>query len=534
MSQRTIPLPAGHPLQAVTGLARQIALPHEFAPQRFPSFPALERTATMGFSVPTTLPVPASTAVKVGLARQAAYPLWADQTFASLAYAASYATQKMGPGTVSVNDEQATFNSVTSLSSGNVLAGSTSVGVAGSTGDLKYVPLGWDEALGPLPFVYVPAGFTFAVALGTTTSFQTTSTMQLEVERWVSPGETIPMEFTGSTSAISCTIDISNGTNSVGTWLRPKRVTYQKGVASAYGCWGVCSFVVAAGSLTLTTSTTTMGTYTLTPASKVGFLPLVNPVEFSNSKLPWYATRTTAASVLITNVTQIQKKGGTVLAGRLSPNVVDMWSASQADVTNLHPAEKAFLPLETGFYTYAPPSTDMANFWDYTSIGPPPSGVGSTYTQPASVPLYRLDNDSLVNVAFLTAGPDAESFAVTCDWHMEFRTSSALFQIGLSTLTIESLHQAQLTLAAVGYFFENPSHKAILQSVVSAAKRYGPVALSAIPHPAAKAAAALVMSAKPRPPPKTTSAAASGYMPKERVKVKKGKQKTNGKKGKSK
>jgi hypothetical protein len=53
---------------------------------RFPSFPALERTALMGFNQPATLVLPASTPVSMTLFRSATYPVWADQSL-SLFYA---------------------------------------------------------------------------------------------------------------------------------------------------------------------------------------------------------------------------------------------------------------------------------------------------------------------------------------------------------------------------------------------------------------------------------------------------------------
>ncbi len=124
----------------------------------------------------------------------------------------------------------------------------------------------------------------------------------------------------------------------------------------------------------------------------------------------------------------------------------------------------------------------------------------------------RLDNDSLFNVAFFTASSVDEQLACTVDWHIEFRTTSTLFQIGLCTLTLETMHQAQVALAAVGYFFENFNHKAILGWITENVRRYGPAMLATIPHPAAQAAA-MLLTPKPRPPPRTTSANASGITP---------------------
>jgi hypothetical protein len=281
--------------------------------------------------------------------------------------------------------------------------------------------------------------------------------------------------------------------------------------------------VVSAGTQAYSDSAVTYGNVVVTAGTVTALYPLSYPVEFSNSTLPWYSTRVTAAAVLGTNVTQIQKKGGTVLAGRVSPNVQNPWVVSQSYVNGLHPAEKAFLPLETGIYSYCPPSTDLANFWDYTL----PTYIGSNSS--FSAPVMRLDNDSLVNIMFITATSDAEQLAITLDWHIEFRTSSALFPIGLSAMTLESLHSAQLALASVGFFFENPTHQNILNRVISAAKAFAPQAASLLAGPTAGKLVhgALMLTNAPRSDMKTTTAKASGWEgpPKQKPAKGKGKKK---------
>jgi hypothetical protein len=220
------------------------------------------------------------------------------------------------------------------------------------------------------------------------------------------------------------------------------------------------------------TPSTSAGTAAVSSAGTVRALfPILVSSEFANSQLPWFATRTTAAAMLGTNVTQILNKAGTVLGGRVSPNVISPWSVTSSYIQGLHPAEKAWLPLETGVYTFAPPSTDMAHFWDYTL---------NTAAGAAASPVYRLDNDSLVNVLFVTPGSAEESLAVTASWHIEFRTSSALFNVALSGMSLEVFHQSQLSLATAGFFFDNPDHKAILAKIIGAANRIAPYAFGAL------------------------------------------------------
>jgi hypothetical protein len=164
----------------------------------------------------------------------------------------------------------------------------------------------------------------------------------------------------------------------------------------------------------------------------------------------------------------VLNKGGTILAGRVDPKGGNAWATTQAIIAAKHPSEKAYLALETGLYTYCPPSTDLATFYDYTS-------PTSSYLSSALIPVYRLDNDALVNVFFLTSpAATASVFAVNVDWHIEFRTASTLFDVGISTISLETLHQAQLSLIQVGFFFENFDHKVILRGILSAAKWAAP------------------------------------------------------------
>jgi len=83
-------------------------------------------------------------------------------------------------------------------------------------------------------------------------------------------------------------------------------------------------------------------------------------------------------------------------------------------------------------------------------------------------------------MAFINPGANPGALAVNISWHIEFRTTSALFQIGMSPLTLESLHQAQLALSQVGFFFDNPDHTMIITSVLKALKMYLPAAAAAV------------------------------------------------------
>lgn len=482
------------------GLARQIALPHEFAPERFPSFPALERTAVMGFNVPSTLDLPASTPIKCMLTRQASYPFWAEKSLSGSCYRTAYRFNRAPSASIDTFDPTLSLNAA-----GNIAATNTYLGITGSnnTGLSSYAIIGLDGD-GSCPYTYVPDNWTCSIIVAFDVAPTAAVDVAVHFEVWNSPGQT-QRSAAGLASSIAGNYAVQI-TSSFGTgpiWVRPFSVDLNSSVAIA-GYSVTVNLVASAGAAAYAPSAISWGTLTVTPAFKVGMIPAAYPVEFLNSQLPWFSTRTTAAAVLGTNVSQVLNKGGTVLAGRAAPQVINPWLVTETYINGLHPAEKAFLPLETGVYSYCPPSTDLSDFWDYTVNTLP-------YATINPAPLYRLDNTALVNVMFLTASGVAETLALNVDWHIEFRTSSALFPIGLSTITLETLHQAQIALAASGFFFENPNHKAILDKVISAAKKYGPAAIGLVNPTAGRVASRVLhLSSKPKSQMKSTSAEGSG------------------------
>lgn len=509
--QNTLPITPGNPLRNVTGLARQISLPGEHAPLRFPSFPALERTAVMGFNQPATLAVPANTSTALTVFRQATYPVWADQ---SLQYVYLVDYQTVGAYGIVGTANYEVEHQVLSWTTTTRLASSTVPGLTASASSLLGQPpqaiMGVDSCTSGPEYTFVPGGSTLYLVLSVQTTITTAVGVVVTLEEWNSPGETGAWApLTGGISAGGQSMMFSLGSSAVGRWIRPQSCAISFGTATnPVTQQAVMTLCVVSGSMNFTSSGTSAGQLTPTFSTVVSHFPLVYPVEFSNSALPWYATRVTAAALLCTNVTQVLNKGGTVLAGRVSPAVQNAWKVSYSYINGLHPAEKAYLPLETGLYTYCPPSTDLVFFGDYT--------LNTAFAAPA--PVFLLSNDSLYNKVFLTA-PVASSMACTCTWHIEFRTSSSLFQVGLSGMTLEALHQAQLVLAESGFFFENIEHKQLLAKVVSMAKKYVPEAVSVINPTAGKMLQSLVsrmsnkgtVTPKPGPSkPATTSAKASG------------------------
>jgi hypothetical protein len=518
MQQKVIPLPTTHPLKQLTGLARQICLPHEYKPERFPSFPALERTATMGFSYVSTYNVQANATNKLMVARQAGLPLWADTPYTALTHMVTYNNPN---ATDYVNEVEYYNDPPFQRVFANVVAGTAQVGISGAAGTWPYIlssvnkPInGFDATISrspSMPWEYIPKGATALLIVSSGVAVTANTLFDVWLEIWTSPGESVLVlyQVTILSTFLSAAVALP-----VSGWVRPHRLHVPPALNGANAMW--TSILWSTGTPVFTPSITTRGNAAITAVTAgYGFLPVSIPTEFVNSPLPWFSTRTTASSLLITNVTQVLNKGGTVLAGRIAPQVVDPFNSTVANVAALHPAEKAFLALETGMYTYVPPSTDMVDFWDYTM----PVAPGT-----ASYPIYRLDNTSFVHTIFLTSVGNIETFAVTNDVHIEFRTNSTLFDIGLSTVTLETFHQAQLALAATGYFFENPTHSKVLSKLTSAVKTSAPAILSAISPMAGRVLkTAIQLSRKPAPTVKSTSLGAAIKGPPPKPKGKKGK-----------
>lgn len=462
---------ANHPVRAVTGIARHLALPGEYSAIRLPSFPALERTAVMSFSQPTTLTcLPGPTETKVVLCRQAYYPLWCNKA-ATGTYFLSYNSDQLATGSefdVNYNFGEGFFVG----RSGNVavLAGRTYPSVTNSAvyAELAYPITAVDASLGMKPFIYVPKNCTTYVVASGSAPATAIITWNATIEIWLGPGS-ISTFNTGATIPIGNWAGYSNPGSvgpSDGYWLRMGSVAATSTVSTPFPDILCASILVSTGPGTFGALTTCGGLFTASLVAKYDFIPAIVSSEFATTPLPWQSARVTAVGALMTNVTPIVSKAGTVLCGRTNPAANHMFTVTSAVVASLHPKEKAWLPMETGAYTYAPPSTDLSDFSDYV--------VSNGFT--TALPVFRLENSAMQNCLYFTPGSTAESLAITCSWSLEFRSSSALFPLEFSRVSLETLHRAQLSLATAGYFFKNEEHRTVLDHVIEAVKLIHPAA----------------------------------------------------------
>lgn len=551
MQQATINLPSASPVRAMTGLAKTLALPAENTPARLPSFPALERTAVMGFNVPSEVPVTGGDPVKVVLARDAAFPFWSSgEPVGNKGHLVAY---KLVSNDASVSSGRRGYVVDTDGSAHGAYVPSTAITYPFGVPDFNWsstnagtsanIPVGLDADQGNVPWVFMPDGMASWVHFGASnvSGTATTLTVDITVEVWNSNGDSVEVVYSLAIANINTNpagaVKFSAGSAGAdtGSWRRVKMVYTTPGAASTLPepCYATLLSLPLAATYNATGGIS--GVFELAANTTTGaLLPVVVAPEFPTSTVPYNDTRLTAVGLLLTNVTQVLNKSGTVLAGRVGPRRVPFGSVTQSTLNALHPAEKAWLPLETGLYTYCPPGSDLDEFRDYTFqlAGGVTNGL---------VPMYRLDNTAMVNIAYLSMPSGVNgSFAATCTTHLEFRTTSALWQIAVSGYTLETLHLAQMGMMAAGFFFENPEHKSLLTRVANGIKKLEPyatplVAVAKAVHPptgqvmaaaynAARAFAAvagkpknnaapkkLVIKAGPQRVP-TTSAKASGIL----------------------
>jgi len=213
---------------------------------------------------------------------------------------------------------------------------------------------------------------------------------------------------------------------------------------------------------------------TLTGTGRLAFVPVAgarilapaySPPQVEVSTAPYTATRCTALTLLATNVSRVQIKQGTIKGARFSSLKPAFWSPVPGDVDGVHPAERYYGACENGLYMVAPPTQDSELF--IQSVRTKQSLLSlSTTGSPTfnlayrNVPVVNFDTDDPFLAAFIEEQPtvDETLMALTVDIHLEFRTSSPLFQVGISSIPLETYHASQLVVAQAGFFYENSTH----------------------------------------------------------------------------
>lgn len=459
-------------------LAKAIVLPSYQTPIRIPTYPNVERTAVLPFRSTASAVVPESIAggvPAIGYTDFAfmfcgapAVPAW--RTYAVTAIVdTSFATLTDTPASLPTTAGSfwlTSGQSAAGAAAGNglpitLLATSLPIGMIGGD-SYAYLP--------PTPSAAANAGIVRYVKVSLTGGNIVSGNLVATVRWWAKADETIVEHISlapsGTSMFIGRSANAEYGTFAFGrlesvtvgsqaiNWTAPSQLSFLMGWAT----------------------TTDIRAFTGIAASGVSsvMLPLLAAQPQSAvSTVPWSDTKLTACSALISNVTKVMNKEGTVNCARINVNqgpygqVVAAFCPTDTTMISVHPSMRYFGPLENGLYTFLPHSAETAEFFDTTG-----GGLEYPFQVRPSMDLTRFEYANVV----LIKDPDATTptnLAITLDMHVEFRTSSTIFPIAVAATGLDAYHQATAAVARICPFWENIIH---VPSVLSALSALLPVA----------------------------------------------------------
>lgn len=463
-------------LSAVAGLdsiAKTIAVPREHKPLRMPTFPALERTGILAFTDTTVITQGSGTNFPAAVVRDAAFPLWipAIYTVANLPFSvftlisnstSNYEVSASGAVTLIPGDfDNLTFCGATTLVLPNGFPAIVKNGH-------KYLPLAGQ---------YVGVEVTTSVNPGASSADIVCEC--ITVDNQLELVETNSNAASGATrirytAGIEFSLDVDRYVA-----FRVTSIAFQTTNACAVNTvgWGVC------------TNTGSLTAYPLSqPQGVPGYVPMrpaFGPPEFATTTAPWKSTRCSAAAVLFSNVGKALNKEGTVSAGRVAAERCTPMapiSLVSTSINAVYPKDRYFGALENGLYTFTLPDKGSEVYTDYTQTSVLTALDYTDWTFAGFLANLTLINavtfdlDKLTYVHLIefydSDATTSTQLAVTCDRHIEFRSSSALFPLGFSGSSLESYHMAQMALVQLGVFFENPVHLASIASAVGKALNF--------------------------------------------------------------
>lgn len=441
-------------------LVQSIAVPRDHRPLRIPSFPALERTSVLSFTDTFTLNTEATGLnTRIGVVRDPVFPVW--RHFSTGAKALSVSRQAL-------------------------CAGITIVGGDPSFMDLDYREdlysvdansSGWPNVAQPL---FVLNGVEFIPLIGDVVSLEMVCNTDPALSAWAVKGSYLD----GNLDPISF---IASGTwfGVVAGGVYHFHFSYElPDAAFAFQFESVSITATSAfspvslwvGSTTSNVVQTRPLTAPLATLPLAAMLPITLATEYSSAPIVWSSTRANAAAVLFSNVSAVMQKEGTVNCARApSETGVNLFTSKMWDsqFSRIHPKERYFGPLEKGLYTFTLPDSTSESYHEYSDIG-----IG--------LPAFRhyLDGNRFAHLIIMKDPDNIAALAVTVDRHVEFKSNSVLFPYGFSATPLEAYHQAQMALANLGVFYENPVHLATIAALArSAIAKYGPrVAQAALPY----------------------------------------------------
>lgn len=395
-------------------LARSVALPKENPARRLPTFPYVARTAVVSLEHTGTAETSLSKVLRASLTRFPSAPLWLSQDFP---------------------DRRATFLNDSLFYAYSKPATNRTFSIFGASSPAAFV------SYGGLDYCLYPQGAAvYAQAWGTAGLIEATALIFSDED----PGAFTLKPFDFNTT-LNQWDPVSLPAGTVGVHVTRTGI-------NATDVW--LHF---------------FGSNLLWPVR----VPVLDDIPFVYSD-----TRCTAAAVLFSNVTRVLEKEGTVrgarlIAGTPYQNAVPAWPGAwqSLDLNDIHPSEKYFGAMENGVYTYTLHTPESELFQDavFRTIllgGPPPNPTTANgYLQ---APRLNAITGAFSALEFVDVdATSATTLAYTLNFHLEFRTTSPVFEIGFSAVPIEAYHSATVALAATPVFFENPVHWRSLVSLIA-------------------------------------------------------------------
>lgn len=428
----------------VNRLAQTIAVPQSHPPQRLPSFPNAERTAVVSFMSTSTIGVPESTAMRVALVRSPTFPVWADKQYSTLQGSLTYS---MWPASALVSASEGSVIFTFPLSLVDVLTYKASFTPANF--DAQLVPFG---VIDKTTWFYIPANMYPGVILDMSTPCSGGINVICEVID-DSVGDYTPYTYvfnvTGDSTKAWVDFGFAQQTN---RWIRPASMS----ITTPISVDGVELLKFELGWSTSTSFTTPLPIGPITV-----FHPIESPPEW-DTRLPYESVRSTAVSLLLSNVSRVLDKEGTVAGARLLTERSGMTNFSAGTFSKVNVRERYFGLLEKGAYCFTLPDAASDSFETY-----------NTHATVGLKPFRIMGHNYYVGLVLTDIASDsATTLAATVVNHLEFRTDSELFRLGYYDGDLESFHRAQKALAQMGCIFENPTHLAVIKALVTKAIGY--------------------------------------------------------------
>ncbi|QKI29256.1 hypothetical protein 3, partial [Forsythia suspensa yan-like virus] len=432
-------------LSSYSELVRSIADPHDHKPVRLPTYPSVERTSLLPLINTAQATVDAAGTSTALLIRSPAAPVWLTQslTFAGSCYWRFTGTGIVGslpwyPGVsltlppLMTNIAQVYYNNWLPWQG---------VGVAGN-GDYWF----WAP-----PGSYFGAGFQLSGGV-------TGGSWDVEFEYTLNFLTTETLRQSASAAMISTTC-LMTAVLSSGVFWRPLSLTCTTGATGLGQNMLDIKIYHSTSSDLLIPSSGTLS----------GVMPLATtPPELKIAPTIYRSCRLNAVSALFQNTTAVLSKEGSVEAAVLSmtqseANVLATGFAFGSTVADVAASCRYIGLLEKGLYTFSLPDAPSSVFRDCVE-------TASTASVVTYIPILNLDSFDYVNVIrFTDYSSPATNLLVTVDAHLEFRNTSMLWPIGISTTELELWHKSQVALQGMLPFFENPTHLLTIANLARAA-----------------------------------------------------------------